>query len=58
VGRGVGSIFFEVILFLCLMGHLYSGVSGVLAGIFAGGVITFSSFARRDDHGDHKYDPH
>jgi hypothetical protein len=33
VGRS--KLLFGVILFLCLMGRLYSGVGGVLAGIFA-----------------------
>jgi hypothetical protein len=35
VGRGVGSSLFGVILFLCLICRSYSGVCGVLAGIFA-----------------------
>jgi hypothetical protein len=38
VSRGIdqcGSNWVGVILFLCLMGRSYSGVDGVLAGIFA-----------------------
>jgi hypothetical protein len=35
MGRGVDSSLFGVILFLCLVDRSYSGVGGVLAGIFA-----------------------
>jgi hypothetical protein len=44
VGRGIdqcGSSLIEVIIFLCLMGRSYSGVGGVVAGIFA---LVLSSF--------------